>query len=178
MTVALTLLAIQGVIGAFDTFYFHEWRARLPALGAQGAPELRLHAWRSFLYALIFGSLPWVAWQGLWVLALSGILVAEIVFTMADFVVEITVRKPLGDVYGGERITHAVMGILYGAMIASLIPVLMQWWTLPSALVMRPPEVPGALAWALVLMAVGVSVSGLRDLYAAYELPHGGWPWR
>jgi len=178
MTVALWLLAIQGLIGAFDTLYYHEWRARLPAQGAQSASELKLHAARDFFYALLFGTLPWLAWQGGWVLVLAGALIAEIILTLTDFVVEITVRKPLGDVYGGERITHAVMGILYGAMIASLIPVLMRWWTLPSALVMRPPEVPGALAWALVLMAVGVSVSGLRDLYAAYELPHGGWPWR
>jgi hypothetical protein len=27
-------------------------------------------------------------------------------------------------------------------------------------------------------MAVGVLASGLRDLYAAYELPRGGWPWQ
>ena len=32
MTTALWLLAIQGLIGAFDTLYFHEWRARLPAM--------------------------------------------------------------------------------------------------------------------------------------------------
>jgi hypothetical protein len=30
---ALWLLAAQGLIGAFDTVYYHEWRARLPALG-------------------------------------------------------------------------------------------------------------------------------------------------
>jgi hypothetical protein len=70
-------------------------------------------------------------------------------------------------------------GILYGAMIASLIPVLMQWWTLPSALVMRPPEVPGALAWALVLMAVGrCRCPACAICTPPYELPHGGWPWR
>ncbi len=40
------------------------------------------------------------------------ILVAEIILTLRDFVVEITVRRSLGDVYAGERITHAIMGIL------------------------------------------------------------------
>src|SRR4029434_9177885 len=59
---ALWLLAIQGAIGAFDTLYYHEWRARLPARGA--AAELRLHAARDFLYAVIFGTLPWVSWEG------------------------------------------------------------------------------------------------------------------
>ena len=111
-------------------------------------------------------------------LALVGVLVAEIILTLTDFVVEITVRKPLGDVYAGERITHAVMGILYGAMIASLIPVLLAWWRLPAALVVESPGVPPVLWWALLMMAAGVFLSGVRDLYAAYELPHGGWPWK
>ena len=55
---------------------------------------------------------------------LVAVFVAEIVLTLTDFVVEIAVRKQLGDVYAGERVTHAVMGILYGAMVANLIPVL------------------------------------------------------
>jgi hypothetical protein len=177
MTVALWLLAIQGVIGAFDTIYYHEWRARLPALGMAGAPELKLHAARDFFYAVLFGTLPWLAWHGRWVFVLVGVLVAEIILTLTDFVVEITVRKPIGDVYGGERITHAVMGILYGAMIASLIPVLIAWWQLPTDLAVIGADVPPLLRWVLVTMAAGVAVSGARDLYAAYELPRGGWPW-
>lgn len=178
MIVALSLLAIQGVIGAFDTLYYHEWRARLPSRGAQSATELKLHAARDFFYAILFATLPWLAWHGAWVLLLVSVLIAEIVLTMTDFVVEITARKGLGDVYAGERVTHAVMGILYGAMIASLIPVLIAWWRLPSALVPAQAGAPALVRWSLVVMAVGVVASGLRDLYAAYELPHGGWPWQ
>ena len=178
MSVALWLLAIQGVIGAFDTLYYHEWRARLPALGAAGGSELKLHAARDFCYAVLFGTLPWLAWHGRWVLLLVGVLIAEIALTLTDFVVEITVRKPLGDVYGGERITHAVMGILYGAMIASLIPTLIEWWKFPTALIAASTNLPAALTWGLLTMAVGVALSGIRDLYAAYELPYGGWPWK
>jgi hypothetical protein len=178
MIVALWLLAIQGVIGAFDTLYYHEWRARLPAWGAQSASELKLHAARDFLYAVLFSTLPWLSWHGTWVLVLTSVLIAEIILTLTDFVVEITVRKPLGDVYAGERVTHAVMGILYGATIASLIPVLIRWWPLPSTFAGASADAPGMLRWALAMMAVGVFASGLRDLYAAHELPHGGWPWR
>jgi hypothetical protein len=178
MIVALWLLAIQGVIGAFDTIYYHEWRARLPALGAQSASELKLHAARDFFYAVLFGTLPWLAWHGGWVLVLAGVLIAEIILTFTDFVVEIAVRKPIGDVYAGERVTHAIMGILYGAMIASLIKVLASWWQLPTALMISAPDIPEALRWSLLIMAAGVSASGLRDLYAAFELPHGGWPWQ
>src|SRR5436190_23962883 len=127
MITALSLLAIQGTIGAFDTLYYHEWRARLVGRVPGTAPELRLHALRDFLYAVLFGTLPWLAWQGLWVLVLAAVIVAEIILTLTDFVVEIRVRKPIGDVYGGERITHAVMGILYGAMVANLLPALWSW---------------------------------------------------
>ena len=178
MNAVLWLLAIQGLVGAFDTFYFHEWRARLPAGGAQTAPELKLHAWRSFLYAVIFGTLPWVAWQGWWVLVMALVLVAEIVFTMWDFVVEIAVRKPLGDVYAGERITHAIMGIVYGGMPAFLIPVLWSWWLMPTALATRPAEELTPLDWVLLVMALGVFLSGARDQYAALELPGCSWPWQ
>jgi hypothetical protein len=176
MTMVLWLLAVQGAIGAFDTLYYHEWRARLPARGSQTVPELKLHALRDFLYAVLFGTLPWLAWFGLWVLALAAVLLAEIVLTLTDFVVEIRVRKPLGDVYAGERITHAVMGILYGAMVANLLPLLLDWWSQPTGLV-PAPAVPEALRWSLAVMAVGVFLSGLRDLYAALGLPNGGWPW-
>lgn len=177
MATALWLLAIQGLIGAFDTFYYHEWRARLPARGQAAASELKLHAARDFLYAVLFGTLPWLAWQGFWVLMLVAVVVAEIVLTLWDFIVEIAVRKSLGDVYAGERVTHAIMGILYGAMLTNLIPTLLKWWSLPSGLVISLPAIPELLRWSLLAMAAGVFISGMRDLYAAFELPYGGWPW-
>lgn len=176
MTAALWLLAVQGVIGAFDTLYYHEWRARLPAGGSQTAPELKLHALRDFLYGVLFGTLPWLAWHGRWVVVLAAVLLAEIVLTLTDFVVEMHVRKRLGDVFAGERVTHAVMGILYGAMVANLLPSLLDWWSQPTDLV-PTTAIPEALRWSLLVMAVGVFLSGLRDLYAALGLPNGGWPW-
>jgi hypothetical protein len=177
MIVALWMLAAQGLIGAFDTLYYHEWRAKLPAQGRGAAAELKLHAARDLFYGILFGTLPWFAWHGGWVLALVGVLVVEIVLTLWDFVVEIAVRKPLGDVFAGERVTHAIMGILYGAMIANLFPALASWWSQPTALVFDPADVPVALRWSLTVMASGVVASGARDLYAALELPGGSWPW-
>src|SRR5262245_48691267 len=178
MTIALWLLALQGVIGAFDTLYYHEWRARLPARGQAAASELKLHAARDFLYAVLFGTLPWLAWQGLWVVMLAAVILAEIILTLWDFIVEIAVRKSLGDVYAGERVTHAIMGILYGGMLAYLLPTLWDWWHLPSTLMVALPAIPDLLRWSLLAMAAGVFVSGVRDLYAALELPYGSWPWR
>jgi hypothetical protein len=178
MTTALWLLAIQGIIGAFDTLYYHEWRARLAAGGSRTAPELKLHAARDFLYAALFAALPWLEWRGFWAVVLAVVLLMEIVLTLADFVVERRVRKPLGDVYGGERVTHAVMGIVYGAMLANLLPELWRWLLLPTALTPTETAAPEPLRWSLAVMAIGVFLSGARDLYAALGLPRGGWPWK
>ncbi len=177
MIIALWLLAIQGVIGAFDTVYYHEWRARLPARGKASAPELRLHAARDLFYGIIFGTLPFFAWRGAWAVVFLGVLIIEIILTLWDFIVEITVRKPIGDVYAGERVTHAVMGIIYGAMLGYLLPVLWEWWNRPTALVYAPPAAPELLRWSLLVMAIGVLLSGIRDLYAALGLAGGSWPW-
>jgi hypothetical protein len=178
VTAALWLMAIQGVIGAFDTIYYHEWRAKLPARGRAAAPELVLHACRDFLYAVLFGTLPWFEWRGRFTAVLCLVFAAEIVLTLWDFVVEIRVRRPFGDVYAGERVTHAVMGIMYGSMLACLVPTLVAWWSMPPGFAASPAPVAAALRWALMLLAAGVLVSGLRDLYAACGLPGGGWPWR
>ncbi len=177
MSTALWLLAIQGVLGALDTLYYHEWRARLPA-GVPGTrPELLLHAARDFLYAVLFGTLPWVAWHGAWAALLGLIILAEVLITLADFVVEDRVRQPLGGVFPGERCMHTVMAILYGAVLAHLLPALVSWWHLPAALAVEPAPVPQALRLTLTFMALGVLGSGVRDLYAALQLPRGHWPW-
>jgi hypothetical protein len=178
LTIALWLLALQGLIGAFDTVYYHEWRARLPAMGDAARAELRLHAVRALIYGVIFAALPRFEWRGAWALALAALLAAEVVITLKDFVVEDRVRKPLGGVYAGERVTHAVMGIIYGAMLANLAPSLFAWWREPTALAAHAEEVPRLLTWALALMSAGVTLSGARDLYAALGLPGCAWPWR
>ena len=177
MNTALFLLGLQGLIGAFDTIYYHEWKARLPARGRRAAPELALHAARDFLYGVLFITLPWLAWNGTWTALLLGVIAAEIILTLWDFVVEIGVRRELGDVYAGERVTHAIMGIMYGAMVATLAPTLISWWESPTALTIAFAPIPMWMKIALSVMGVGVVASGLRDLYGALGLPGGGWPW-
>ena len=177
MITALWLLALQGAFGAFDTLYYHEWRARLPALPGARA-ELRLHAARALVYAVIFGALPRVAWRGAWAYALGALLAAEVVITLRDFVVEDRVRAPLGGVFAGERVTHALMAIIYGAMLAHLLPELDAWRRGATEFAPHAAPVPAGLVWALTLMSAGVATSGARDAYAALGLPHGAWPWR
>jgi hypothetical protein len=139
---------------------------------------LLLHAGRDFIYGALFCTLPLWAWQGAWLGALIAALSAEIAITLADFVVEDRVRKPLGGVYPGERVTHALMGIVYGAMLACMAPALRRWAGAPSALASNPAPVPAPLRYLLLMMAAGVVASGLRDVAAAMELRGSQWPWR
>ena len=176
MRAALWLLAVQGAVGAFDTLYYHEWRARLPALdGAR--PELRLHALRALIYGVVFATLPRVEWRGAWAYALAALLAVEILITLRDFVVEDEVRAPLGGVFKGERVTHTVMAIIYGAMLANLLPAVNAWRHAPTALAPHAEVIPAELVWVLTVMSAGVAASGLRDAYAASGLRGGAWPW-
>jgi hypothetical protein len=173
---ALWLLAVQGAMGAFDTVYYHEWRARLPALPGARA-ELRLHAVRALVYAVLFALLPRVEWRGAWAYVLASLLAAEIFITLRDFVVEDRVRRAVGGVFAGERTTHTLMAIIYGAMLANLTPAVLGWRREATALAPHAEVVPAELAWVLTLMSAGVALSGLRDAYAALGLPGGAWPW-
>jgi hypothetical protein len=178
VTAVLWLLAVQGAMGAFDTLYYHEWRARLPAGGERTRPELRLHATRSVIYAIIFGTLPWLAWAGAWTLVLCALIIAEIVITLWDFLVEDVVRLPHGGTFRGERTTHALMAIVYGAMLGRLAPEMLHWHAMPTGFVASAGAAPPALRWTLVVMAAGVFASGLRDAAAAAGLPGASFPWR
>jgi hypothetical protein len=178
MTMVLYLLATVAVLGAADTIYFHEWRAMLPGMGKAAGDELRLHAYRDFVYAILFGTLPWLAWQGPWAAVLAVLLITETVLTMWDFIVEDWIRKPLGGVYPGERVMHGMMGIVYGAMLAFIVPVMIDWWHAPSGLSFEPASVSPILRYILNVLALGVFLSGVRDFCAAYEVPGSAWPWK
>jgi hypothetical protein len=69
------------------------------------------------------------------------------------------------------------MAIIYGAMLANLLPALDAWRHAPTALAPHAGPVPPELTWLLTLMSLGVAASGVRDAYAAMGLPGGAWPW-
>jgi len=160
MEAALLLLLLQGVLGAVDTLYYHEFRLRLPS-GLTARTELKLHAVRDFLYAAVFGSLAWISWNGLLSWVLVGLLLAEVLITLWDFLEEDRARK----VPPGERSMHAIMGLIYGAFLATLLPEVFYWSNLPTTFRFHDF---GLLSWLLSLMALGVFASGVRDAAAAW----------
>ena len=162
MILPLRVLLLLGVLGAADTLYYHEWKLRLPHTPGAG-PELRLHASRDFAYAIVFGSLAWLTWNGFWVWPLAAILLFEVVITLSDFIEEDQTRR----LPPGERVMHAVMGIVYGVFLTLLFPYAARWSKLGSGF---GPAEYGALSWLLTVFALGVLASGLRDLAASRKL--------
>jgi len=161
MDIAIWILLVQASLGAFDTLYYHEYKLRLPH-GDHTQTELRLHAVRDFAYAIIIGTLGFFTWLGALAWVLGALLLAEIVITLWDFIEEDKVRK----LPPGERAMHAIMGIVYGAFLAFLIPEMLKWSEEPTGFGAKYHGFP---AWMLLLIAIGVFLSGVRDLLASYR---------
>jgi hypothetical protein len=107
---AMLLLSLQAVMGAFDTLWHHEILVGLPRQPGARA-ELRLHALRALIYALLFAGLAWFRWGGAWVLLLVALVLVEVLLTLQDFVVEDRSRL----LPASERITHTLLAINGGA---------------------------------------------------------------
>lgn len=166
MTTAIWLLLVQATLGAFDTLYYHEYKLKLPNSAHTGT-ELRLHATRDFAYAIIIGSLGFLTWNGAFAWMLLALLMAEIVITLWDFIEEDKIRR----LPPGERAMHAIMGIVYGAFLAYLIPSMRHWSRLDTGFGTADHGFP---AWMLLVIAIGVFVSGVRDLIASASRPARG----
>jgi len=159
---ALLLLAIQGVLGAFDTLYHHELTVALPQK-ITARRELLIHAIRASIYSVMFIGLAYWSWQGAWSLILPALFVVELGLTLWDFVVEDKTRL----LPASERITHTVLAINAGAFMALLLLVCVQWWSQDSAIVWTNY---GWLSAFLALCGVGVGLSALRDAWAVRQL--------
>ena len=164
METAIYLLLLLGLMGAFDTLYYHEWKARLPR-DPKYRTELFLHALRDFAYSLVFFALGFTRWHGTFAYLLFAVLCFEIAVTLLDFLEEDRIR-PL---FKGERIAHTLMAIVYGAFLANLLPEMLQWRSLSTEIVWISPDWK---AIVLGLFAAGVFLSGVRDLHAAWRMPY------
>ena len=176
MTTVLALLLVNAALGAIDTLWYHEYRARLAERIGTTAPELRLHVGRDVVYVGLYGSLAWLHPTGaLGVLVAAG-LVLEIVLTMADFVVEDRDRPAIGGIEPGERVLHSAMAIVYGAMLAFLVRELAAdladggWSRVALGWDGSRHDAPVWLSAMATAVAAGIALSGLRDGLALWRI--------
>ncbi|KAF0812293.1 Epimerase family protein [Andreprevotia sp. IGB-42] len=165
MEIVLSLLMLQGVLGALDTVYHHELTVALPRQ-ASARKELAIHSVRALLYGVVFAGIAWLEWRGGWLLVLAGLVGIEVLLTLWDFVIEDNSRK----LPATERILHTILAINGGAVFGLLaVHALMHWWPQASALVVHDYGWP---SWVLSVFAAGVALSGVRDGWAAFRLGH------
>ncbi|MFO1252483.1 MAG: NAD-dependent epimerase/dehydratase family protein [Inhella sp.] len=162
MNTVFALLSFQALLGAFDNLWHHEWEAKLPQR-VSARRELRLHAAREALYALLFIGLAWFEWHGLFAALLAGVLGAELCITLADFLEEDRTRRlpPF------ERWLHTVLTVSYGLFIGLFAPIAWAWGQQPSALVFHSHGWVSAL---FTLYGLGVGAWSLRNALAVRRL--------
>jgi hypothetical protein len=154
-----TLIAVQLALGLFDIVYHHEMTQRLAWRPSQRR-ELHLHGARNLIYAMLFLVLGWLEPHGVFAALLIALLAVEVFVTLLDFVEE----DPTRALPATERVTHTLLALNYGAILALLVPVLVGWSRQPSALV---PAWYGVASVLAALAAAGVILFGLRDVSAA-----------
>jgi uncharacterized protein (TIGR01777 family) len=154
-----TLVFLQVAMGGFDTLYHHELTERLAWRPSQ-AGELRLHGVRNLSYAVMLLALGWSQPRGGAAVALVALMLGELAITLWDFVEEDRTRK----LPATERITHTLLTLNYGVVLALVIPRLAGWASSPTAIA---PTSYGVWSWLCIAAALGVVVMGLRDLAAA-----------
>lgn len=157
-----SLIAVQIVMGVFDTFYHHELTERLAWRPSQRR-ELQLHGVRNMMYAFLFLVLGWLEIHGVFAIAVIAVLVAEIIITLMDFVEEDMSRK----LPASERINHTLLAINYGAILMLLLPVLFAWAMQPTGI---RSAYAGLLSMAAAAAAAGAALCGLRDIAASRRL--------
>jgi uncharacterized protein len=158
-TAACVLLAVQGVLGAWDNFWNHEIGVGLPRK-PDARRELLLHAARGLLYAPVFLVFAWLQLAGWYVAALALVLAVEIGFTLADFLEEDRTRV----LPANERVLHTLLTLNYGAFLALVAPSLLAAFHEPSAIATVGR---GLWSWLFTIYALGTLAWGVRDLRAA-----------
>ncbi len=162
MTAILWFLVIQGLLGAFDMFYHHELKEKLP-WRPTASKEMLLHGVRNMFYAVVFISFGWLAWEGVFAWIFAAIILVEVIITLWDFVEEDRTRK----LPETERVTHAILTLNYGAIIAIFVPILLEWSKAPTGFSSMDY---GLLSWLMAFYALGVFIWGIRDIARGIKL--------
>ncbi len=162
MELILILLAIQGIMGAFDLVYHHEMTEKL-TWKPEAAEEMWLHGIRNGLYAVVFFSLGFYHWHGVLAWVFLAILLIEVTVTLWDFVIEDQTRK----LPATERVTHTLLALNYGAVLGLFIPEFMSWLNSPTQFT---AVYFGFLSWVMAIYATGVFLWFFRDFLRSFRL--------
>lgn len=153
------VLLLHGVLGFLDIVVNHELLAKLPKRG-DAAPEEAMHAAREAIFALLFASLAWYEWHGAWAWLIAALLLAEVIVSCRDVIVEGDTRiLPVS-----ERVLHLLLFVSLGVLI-TLVGYALLWWRAADTALVRIDY--GWASWVLTLMSVLSLIWAVRDGVAA-----------
>jgi uncharacterized protein len=149
-------------MGAIDTLVNHEFSEALPHRQAARG-EIGLHSVREAIYGTLFMGLAWFEWNGAFAALIGALLAAEVAVTATDEFIENRIRV----LPQNERVLHVFLTLNFGAIIALLVPLLLDWSAQATSL-QRVHH--GWTSWALSLLAVMSVAWSVRDLLAFRRL--------
>jgi hypothetical protein len=162
------LLLLQGVLAGVDTLLNHELIARLPQR-QEARTELGVHVFREVIWAILLFGLAWFAWQGAAAALIAALLLAEVLITAWDELVENRSRV----LPHNERVLHVFLVLNLGAVITVLYPLLVDWGSRPTALVAAGH---GVISWIISVFAVCAAAWAVRDFLAWRRLRRASVP--
>ena len=149
-------------MGAIDTLVNHEFIEALPYRPA-ARREIGLHAVREAIYAMLFMGLAWFEWNGAFALLIGALVAAEVAVTATDEFIENRTRV----LPQNERVVHVFLTLNFGAIIALLASVLLDWGAQATSL---QAVRHGWTSWALSVLAVASAAWSVRDVFAFRRL--------
>lgn len=155
-------VCLQVFMGATDTLLHHEFTERL-AWQPTARIELKLHALRNVIYAVLFAFFAWGEPFGLLAGVALALIIAEVLITLWDFVEEDLSRK----LPPTERVLHTLLALNYGAILILLLPVL---WTNMLAPTSYLAVNYGLGSIGLTIASLGVTFFGFRDYFASKRM--------
>lgn len=162
MTALQAALLVHGLLGGADVILNHELLARLPSRPGAAA-EQRLHSAREAIFGLLFPSLGLFSWHGWLAWWPAALLLAEILVSLRDAVVEGDTRRlPVP-----ERMLHVLLFINLGVIATLLLQSMPGWRALPAAVVPLPAGTAGAWLAGMGALALAWCV---RDALSARRL--------
>lgn len=159
---ALAILGLQGVLGGYDNFRNHEFREGLPIRTSQWK-ELYLHTARQVFYLVIFPTMAWFTWGGIFAYIFGAVIVIELFITCWDFIEEDRTRK----LPPNERILHTMLTLNYGIFLGVFLPILVEWSASPTAISFTDR---GLWSWLMTIYSVGVLLFACRECSAGLRL--------
>ena len=157
----LYALLLHGVLGFIDIVLNHELLAKLPAR-RDAAEEEGLHAARECIFACLFVSIAWFAWHGALVWWVAALLLAEVLVSARDVVVEGEIRV----LPASERVLHLLLFMNLGVLVV-LGAFMLGEWRVGAAVVI--PVDHGWASRVLTAMAAGAFMWAVRDGLAAWR---------